>query len=298
MRRIVAICNSSAGSADDDALARALASLREGADVAVATVDGPDEIHAVLERHPDRDPVAVGGDGTLHCLVDAVVRRDELTSRTVGLIPLGTGNDFARTLGLPTDPDAAARIVLGGRERWMDLLVDDAGGIVVNAVHLGIGADASQTATPLKPFLRRLAYMVGSLVAGVRSRGWRERIEVDGQVVANGRRRVLMIAVGNGTSIGGGTPLTPDARPDDGKADVVVSYATGPLQRLRYGMLLRRGRHGDHDQVMTLRGSRIEVSGEAIPVNADGELAEPITSRTWQVRPRAWRIVVPEGDGP
>lgn len=296
MRRLVAVCNSSAGSADDDALTRALESLREGADVAVATVEGPDDIHAVLGRHPDRDPVAVGGDGTLHCLVDAVARRGELTSRTVGLIPLGTGNDLARTLGLPTDPEAAARIVLDGHERWMDLLVDDAGGIAVNAVHLGIGADASQKAAPLKPFLRRLAYAAGSLVAGVRSRGWRIRIAVDGRVVANGRRRVLMIALGNGTSIGGGTPLTPDARPDDGKADVVVSYATGPLQRLRYGMLLRRGRHGDHDQVTTLRGNRIEVNGEAIPVNADGEVTEPVTRRSWQVRPRAWRIVVPQHD--
>jgi diacylglycerol kinase family enzyme len=289
MPDLVMIYNSSAGGASEAARDAALAILREGADVAQAAVERPAEIGAVLGAYPDRRPVAAGGDGTLH------------STRPVGLIPLGTGNDFAGALGLPDDPAAAARIVLEGRDGWLDLLVDDADGIAVNAVHLGVGAAASHTAAPLKPLLRRLAYPVGGVLAGLRSPGWRLRVRVDGQTVADGRRRVLQVAIGNGHTIGGGTPLTPDAEPDDGRADVLVAFATSPGQRLAYGIRLRRSRHTEHPEVVTMRGQRVEVAvtgGVPVPVNADGELSDPVTRRGWHLRPRAWRMALPAPGAP
>ncbi len=157
-----------------------------------------------------------------------LLARDELAERPVGLIPMGTGNDLARSLGIPLDPCEAVEVVLRGRERPMDLLVAGDGTIVVNAVHVGVGALAAEEATPLKPLLRRVAYAAGALLAGVRAKGWHLRVRADGRTIADGRRRILMVGVGNGTSIGGGTPLTPQARPDDGLADVVVSFAVSP----------------------------------------------------------------------
>ncbi|MGW5163264.1 diacylglycerol/lipid kinase family protein, partial [Nonomuraea wenchangensis] len=239
-------------------------------------------------------PVVLGGDGTLHRVVAALLARGELERRQVGLIPMGTGNDLARTLGIPLDPAAAARVVLDGAPRPLDLLVEDEdGGIVLNAVHVGVGAEASRRATPLKPVLRRAAYAAGALLAGVRSKGWRLRVRVDGELVADGRRRVLMVGVGNGASIGGGTPLAPGARPDDGLADVVVSYAVSPWGRLAYGVLLRLGRHPERDDVATFRGRAVVVEGEPVPANADGELCPPAPRRSWTLRPAAWRVVAP-----
>ncbi|SET09246.1 diacylglycerol/lipid kinase family protein [Nonomuraea wenchangensis] len=294
-RRLLAMGNPAAGG-DDEATRRAVLDvLGGGADVVFHALERPDDLDRALAEHPDREPVVLGGDGTLHRVVAALLARGELESRPVGLIPMGTGNDLARTLGIPLEPADAARVVLDGAPRPLDLLVEDAPGrgIVLNAVHVGVGAEASRRATPLKPVLRRAAYAAGALLAGVRSKGWRLRVRVDDELVADGRRRVLMVGVGNGASIGGGTPLTPDARPDDGLADVVVSYAVSPWGRLAYGVLLRLGRHPERDDVATFRGRAVVVEGEPVPANADGELCPPAPHRSWTLRPAAWRVVAP-----
>ncbi|MFC5825271.1 diacylglycerol/lipid kinase family protein [Nonomuraea insulae] len=295
MRRLLAIVNLSAGSAGEEVVSKVLAVLAEHADTVEVRIDDPAELPGALAGHPRRDPVVLGGDGTLHSLVAALAERGELGSRTVGLIPLGTGNDLARGLGVPLDPVEAARAAALGEPRSLDLLRDDDGDIVVNAVHVGVGVEAVRAAKPLKPVLRRFAYLVGSVIAGVRTRGLPLRVEVDGRIVADGRRRVLMAGIGNGRSIGGGTPLTPDARLADGLADVVVSFATGPLQRLLYGVLLRFGRHTGRPEVATVRGTRIRISGPEVHVNADGEVTGPVTGRTWTVEARAWRLTLPTG---
>jgi diacylglycerol kinase family enzyme len=237
--------------------------------------------------------VIFGGDGSLHALVAALDDRGELANRPAGLIPLGTGNDFARTLGLPLDPEAAARVVLSGHRRTLDLLRDDRGGIVVNAVHLGVGAEASRQAAPLKPWLGRSAYAVGGVLAGLRVRGWQLRVTVDDERVADGGRRVLMVGIGNGVTIGGGTPLLPDARPGDGAVDVVVSFATGPFSRLRYANLLRSGSHLARRDVVHRHGTSVTVQGDPVPVNADGELGGPHARYEWRLHPEAWHIIAP-----
>ncbi|MGD9526863.1 diacylglycerol/lipid kinase family protein [Pseudonocardia sp.] len=291
MLPLLVLANDAAGGVDDAVRHAVLDTLREGAEVVTASPDGPGELDAVLAAYPQHRPVAVGGDGTLHLLVAALHARGELDRRVLGLVPQGTGNDFAGTLGVPDEPVAAARAVLHGRERALDLLVDDTGAVVVNAVHLGIGARANREGTPLKPVLGPLAYPVGAVLAGLRSSGWPLRVLVDGRTLADGV--VLQVGIGNGRTVGGGTPITPDAAPDDGAADVVVSTATGLLARLHYGRLLRAGRHGEHPEVVTARGAEIEVSGGPVPVNADGEPGEPVTRRRWTLRPAAWRITVP-----
>ncbi|MEU3166513.1 diacylglycerol kinase family protein [Streptosporangium sp. NPDC006930] len=289
MAQLLAIYNESAGSADEKARTAALETLRGGGADVIEAPAGKKDLDEMLDSCPGRDVVVLGGDGTLHVVVAALHRRGELEARTVGLVPLGTGNDFARGLGVPLDPPVAARVVLAGRPQPLDLLVDDEDGVVVNMVHLGIGAEASEDATPLKPVLGRLAYAAGALLAGVRSPGWRLRVTVDGRSVGDGRR-VLMVGIGNGLTIGGGTPLAPRARPDDGMADVVVSLTTGPLDRLAYALRLRRGTHPGLRDVITIRGREVTVEGDSVPVNADGELTGRITRRRWTVLPAAWRM--------
>lgn len=288
MAELLAIYNEEAGGVDDAARTAVLEVLRGAADVVEAPA-GQKDLDEMLDAHPGRDVVVLGGDGSLHVTVAALHRRGELDARTVGLVPMGTGNDFARGLGIPLDPEVAARIVLAGRPQPLDLLVDDEGGVVVNAVHLGVGAEASEQAKPLKPKLGRFAYAVGGLLAGVRSPGWRLRVTVDGRPLAEGRP-VLMAGIGNGVTIGGGTPLTPRARPDDGMVDVVVALTTGPVDRLVYALRLHRGTHPELRDVVTGRGREVAVEGEPVPVNADGELTGPTARRRWTVAPGAWRM--------
>ena len=295
-RSFLVITNASAGGADERAVHAVLDVLRGGgADVACETPDGPDGVGALLERHPQRTPVAAGGDGTLHLLVAALHERGMLSQRVVGCVPLGTGNDFARTVHIPLEPPEAARVLLNGAPRELDLLTDDAGGVVVNAAHLGIGAQGSREGEPLKPVLGMLAYRVGAVVAAMRSKGWPLRITVDGATITDGDAPVLQVGLLNGRTIGGGTPLAPDAEPDDGLADVVISTAVGPRARARYARLLRTGEHLAHPDVRLIRGRTVEViaQGAPVPINADGELEDGVNRRTWSHQSRIWRMLTP-----
>jgi len=287
------VTNASAGTADEENIEAAVAVLRAGADVQVEQCGDPADLDALLDGRDGRQVVLAGGDGSVHLLAALLHRRGELSvDDPVGLLPLGTGNDLARTLGIPLDAEAAATALLTGTSRPLDLIVDDAGGVVVNVVHLGVGAEAAEQASALKDKLGKAAYAVGSAVAGVRTQGWTLRVEVDGEVVHEGEP-VLMVAVCNGRTIGGGAEIAPGAEPDDGLLDVVVATSTGPLARLGFGVAMRDGEHVDREDVLAVQGRRVTVSGELFPANADGELHDPVEQRSWTVHPEAWAVVVP-----
>jgi len=287
------VASAKAGSTDAEAVEAARAVLAQAGPVELVETATPEELDAALDRLDGRTLVVAGGDGSLHLVVRRLRARNELPDVRLGLVPLGTGNDLARVLDLPLDPTEAAGIVLRCTPRPLDLIVDDAGGVVINAVHVGVGADAAAHAGRLKPRLGPLAYPVGAVAAGLRSTGWKLRVEVDGRVLADGRKRSLMVGIGNGRGIGGGTPLLPHAEPDDGLLDVMVSAASGPVARVRYGAALTAGKHLQDKAVRYARGTTVVVSGEPVGVNADGELGDDVRSRRWTVEPSAWSLVRP-----
>jgi diacylglycerol kinase family enzyme len=302
MQRLLLLVNHAAGTTDDEAVEAALATLRTGADVAVAATADRDELDRAVADRGDRRLVVMGGDGSVHAAVSALDRAGQLEpDEPVGVIPRGTGNDLARTLGLPLDPVAAAEVVLDGSRRRLDLLRDDAGGVVVNAVHVGAGALAAAEATRFKERLGAAAFPLGAVIAGVTAPGWDLRVEVDGRVVtsesagwsADGSTGVLMLAVCNGPTIGGGTALAPAAVVDDGLADVLVCTATGQLARAAYAAALVAGRHVERDDVLVLRGEEVTFTGPPVDLVSDGELQEGLTSRTWRVQRHAWSVLVP-----
>lgn len=299
MPGLLVITNAKAGSAREEKVEAALEVLGSEHDVSVRACSDPVELDRILAGRADRVPVVAGGDGSLHLLVGALRRRGELAATPVGVIPLGTGNDLARTVGVPLDPVGAARVILDAlraqEARNMELLVDDEDGIVVNAVHLGIGAQAARTAERWKPRLGKAAYPLGGVAAGLRNPGWRLRVEADGEVISDVDRRVLMVGLALGRSIGGGSPLAPDARPDDGLVDVVVSEATGPVARVGYAVRLRSGEHVERPDVRHVQARHVAVSGQPFPYNADGEVGGPVRRREWTVEPRAWRLLAPRG---
>ena len=290
---LLVVTNGRAGSAEDAAVDAALAVLRPATDVVVRPCTDADELGELVADRAGRTLVVAGGDGSLHVLVQTLHDRGELTpDEPIGLLPMGTGNDLARSLGIPLDPTRAAQALLRGRPQRLDLLLDGDGGVVVNAVHAGVGAEAAHRAARLKGVLGPTAYAVGGVAAGATTTGWKVAVTVDGVALHDGEDRVLMVAVANGRTVGGGTPLAPAARVDDGLADVVVSLATGPVQRVAYAGDLREGEHVDRDDVLTARGREVVVRGEEFPLNADGELSGPYTERRWTVVPAAWSLIV------
>jgi diacylglycerol kinase (ATP) len=291
---VLVIMNAAAGSTDARTVEAVLAVLRRGGTAETVATGNQDELDDVLSRRRDRRVVVLGGDGSLHAVVAVLYRRGELPETAVGLVPMGTGNDYARGVGLPSDPLAAAQVILDGEPRPVDLLTDDAGGVVVNAVHIGAGAEAALRAKPLKRRFGPAAFPLGAIAAGVRTPGWRLRIEADGEPVHIPGRKVLMVGLANTPTIAGGTGvLAPAAVPADGVVDVIISAATGPFARLGYSLHLRRGTHYGRDDVVHLIAHTVTVSGEPFPVNADGEVSGPIESRTWTLQPRFWRLIQP-----
>jgi YegS/Rv2252/BmrU family lipid kinase len=296
-RKLLVIVNEGAGSTEFAPVETAVEMLRRVADVQVVHTGDLAALASALLAHPQRTKVLAGGDGSLHAAVQILHDAGELDpGRPFGLIPLGTGNDFARTLGIPLEPVAAAETVLDGRPRVLDLAVDDTGEVLVNAAHAGVGAEAGRLATGWKPTLGVAAYPLGALVAGFASEGWRMRVEVDGAAVHDLDTPVLMLGVGNGRSIGGGTPLAPNAEPDDGLLDVVIAAVEGPRERYAFGLALRDGVHIRRDDVRVHRGRKIAISvpedAEPFRVNTDGEVSEPDRVRSWEVRPGAWSMLV------
>jgi YegS/Rv2252/BmrU family lipid kinase len=290
---LLLITNTEAGSADERNLDLALAVLRAAADVEVAVTSNPGELDGVLHRRGGRQVVVAGGDGSLHAVIAALHRRNELAESVVGLVPLGTGNDFARGVGIPLDPEEAARVVVKGELTKLDLIVDCLGEVVVNNVHIGVGAQASHNAQPLKKVLGRVGYVLGALAAAVNPPYVRLRIEVDGHEVADFAHPILMVAIGNGSRVGGGAEITPQADPGDGKMDVMVSFSTGLLAKIGYAVGFRLGRHHERDDVMYLRALSVTVSGQDFYCSADGELYGPERNRTWTLQPAAYSMPLP-----
>ena len=303
MDPLLVISNADAGTADEESLATALAVLREHCSVEVQATSKPGELDSALHRAGSRRIVVAGGDGSLHAVVAALHRRNDLKGAVLGLLPLGTGNDFARANDIPLDVEEAARTVLEGEVRAMDLVVDEVGEIVVNNVHAGAGAVASRRGAKWKERLHRvgfgkvnlgkLGYPIGALSAAVKPPFIRVRVEVDGGVVVDLDEPILQVAVGNGPHVGGGTALIPHADPGDGRVDVMVSRAIGPVARVGYGVQLAAGRHPERDDVIYLRGTTVSVSGEEFWCSADGEVYGPERHRSWRVEPAAYSLVVP-----
>jgi YegS/Rv2252/BmrU family lipid kinase len=303
MDPLLLIANSEAGTAERENLDEALTVLRAHTDVEVCRTSNPGELDGVLHRAGSRRIVVAGGDGSLHAVVSALHRRHDLSRSTLALIPLGTGNDFARGTGISLDPAEAAEVALFGDVRPLDLLVDELGEVVVNNVHAGASAQASRRAARWKKRLGRLGvgkvnlgklgYPIGAALAAVKPPFLRLRIEADGEVIAELDQHVLMVSLGNSSHVGGGTPITPDATPEDGKADVMVSFATGPLARVGYVLRMRRGEHQERDDVIHLRAKQVSIAGEEFWCSADGEIYGPERHRTWTVEPAAFRMVLP-----
>ena len=266
------VSNAQSGSSDEETVATIGSILGELGDVEPISPTSLDSFYDEVGeagRHSDLIVVA-GGDGTFNCTINAF--KDDLAGRSFGLVPMGTGNDLARTLGLPEDPIEAARGLVNGRERALDVSRATGPGVdrlFVNACMGGFPVDVNEAIEEgdLKRRLGPLAFWVGGAKALTDMA--RFSAEVNGIVVEN----CVAVGVGNGRTCGGGIEVWPDADPADGRLDACAMPVTGPAEAVKLAAKVRDGKHLDIEGVATTRGSRIEISAsEDIEFNVDGEL--------------------------
>lgn len=286
----LALAAGDAGSTDGQAVRQILEVLAADAPTELRRTTDHRDLETALDDLAGRRLVVAGGDGSVHLVVTALLARGQAASTPVGLVPLGTGNDLARGVGLPLDPRRAAGRVVAGRVRALDVL-HDSGKVVVNAAHTGFGVSAARHAQRVKPVLGVLAYRLGAVWAGAAAEGVAATVAVDGRVLCEDQP-VLLVAVMNGSSIGGDTPLCPLADPADGLLDVLVVTDRGRGQRAAFGLAVSRGRHIGLPGVTHRQGRQASVRLAQETWNIDGELTRSPSALEWQVQTAAWRIVV------
>ncbi len=245
-------------------------------EVELALTTGPGHATALARDVPAgvTRVIAVGGDGTVHEVANGLLARGAAALPALGVVPVGTGNDFAKmTYTARLKPGAAVAALAAGTTRRFDV-GQVWGEYFVNSIGVGLDADVARRVNQYKHWPGAIGYVVAALQAIIHRRALRLRIEVDGEAWS-GPTTVLEIGVG--PCAGGVFYLVPDARPDDGMLDVC---AVGPFG---LGFLLTRaprvlnGTHTALKEVRMARGSRVRVTSDDGPLTAhlDGELRSP-----------------------
>ena len=229
--------------------------------------------------------VVVGGDGMVHLAVQALAG----TSTRLGLIPAGTGNDVARYLDIPRkEPNAAVDIVLGGRERVIDLARVGAK-YFVTVLAAGFDAKVNERANQMTWPKGQMRYNLATLAELRTFTPIPYVLDVDGE---QHRFEAMMVAVGNGPSFGGGLRITEGALLDDGLLDVVAIMPMSKTNLVRTYPKLFSGAHVHHPNYRHFAARSVTVAAPDIVAYADGERfgALPLTV---EVVPLALRVLAP-----
>ncbi len=268
-RRIAVLVNPTSGKGRGARLMQPVSDLlREGGlepDVVVGR-DGDEAFDRLRDRVAAGVDavVAVGGDGLVNIALQVVGG----TGVPLGIVPAGTGNDIARSLGLvPQDAPAAVRLVLAGQTRVIDL--GRANGRWFAGV-LGSGFDSmvNERANRMSWPSGRSRYNLAILAELRTFRPVPYVLELDGERVET---EAMLVAVGNGPSYGGGMRVTPDARLDDGLLDVTVLGPISKPEFIRVFPTVYKGTHVSHRAVTVRRARRVTLQSEGVTAYADGE---------------------------
>jgi diacylglycerol kinase (ATP) len=253
-----------------------------------------DELGVLLDGGADR-VIVVGGDGSLHLVGNLILERGLGRTVSLGLVPVGTGSDLARTLGIPKDRSAALDRVLEAEPRSVDALqltTDDGRRcFVLNVASAGISGPVDEAVNAI-PGRGQAAYLMATLGALRRYRPAPCRVVVDGELWHEGG--ILLVAVANGTSFGRGMKVAPRASIDDGAADVVLVPPVAPWQLLFRLPQIYLGTHLDSSLVRwgRCRSVRLEPMGDDFPpFDLDGEVF-PSSAAEITVLPKALRFLV------
>jgi diacylglycerol kinase (ATP) len=294
MGKTCIILNPTAGAVSDlDAVMGQLARL-PGAEIRVTNKAGSGARFARTALKNGCDViVAAGGDGTLNEVVNGI--GEDLGEARVGLIPLGTGNDFGRTIGVPVDLETAIDVILAGDTRPVDLVrvTSDEVRYFVNVSAGGFSGLVDEKLTPeIKKTWGPLAYLRGAAAALSELRAYRTTLAFD-----NTESLVLdlyNVVVANGQFVAGGTLIAPGALIDDGLLDVVLIPKRPAPELALLAAQIGLGNHMSSDSIVFRRAANLTVNSKpGMWFNVDGELVGNEPAR-FEILPRALRFIAPK----
>lgn len=263
---------------------------RGGIEVTVEPFSALPELARDIVRLRERaDCVIVcGGDGTVSSGAMAVME----SGLPMGILPMGTANDLARTLGIPMDLDGAVDLIVGGYERRIDLGSVN-GHAFFNVASIGLSTELAKGLRPeLKRRWGRLGYAIAAMRVLSKARPFTAWITEKGRTV---KVRTFQIAVGNGRHYGGGNVVEASAAIDDGHLDL---YSLEMRNVWKLALMLRSfrsGTHGAWSEVRTARCVQFVVrTRRPQPINTDGEIVTA-TPATFKVHPEAIAVYAPPG---
>ena len=230
-------------------------------------------------------PVVVSGDGLVGAVGGALAGSDT----PLGIVPSGRGNDLARILGIPAEPEAAVAMLAGGETRRIDV-GEVNGKRFLGIVSVGFDSECNRLANETKWLRGSLAYVYSSVrtLLGWKAARFTLRIGDESE-----RFSGYFVSVANNRAYGGGMLIAPDAELDDGEFDVVTIGEVGKLRFLANLPKVFKGTHVERDEVRVFRASRLELSASRpFPVFADGEHLSDLPA-TLRVLPRALSVIVP-----
>jgi hypothetical protein len=246
--------------------------LSAGAETKVCLPEGPEEFARALARRGSRRPVVIGDDKALSRAVALLYRQRQLAECALSVVPVGAALSLAESFGVPTGAVAAARAVLDGVERRLDLLVDDSDGVVLGSLRIPpvpqaggtvVGSGAGRTwLRTCQSLVRTLVPARGTPRAESPGRPSWLRIEVDGVMLVDLDQPVETVTVARGIP---------------GVAEVEVRPASA----------------GAEASLLRAEGRTVTVSGAHFRYQADTAVFGPVRRRTWVVREGAWGLTVP-----
>ena len=252
----------------------------------------PETVRDVLDDGSGYETLILGGgDGSVSSVVDFLAHRHI----TLGLLPLGTANDFARTLDIPSDVLAACDTIANGKVVDVDLgLAGD--NFFVNVASVGLGVGATEALTPwAKKNIGALAYPVAAVRAFLSHEPFSARLvfpEGDHKTVEH--ERLLQVAVGNGRFYGGGMVVAPNSGIDDRTLDVYAIELGRHRDLIGVARYLKSGDFIRNESVSQYRTTRVRLETDPeMLVNIDGELVAT-TPQDFSVAGNALKVIVPQ----
>ena len=290
---IEVIFNAAAGRADLESIDRW---ARRRSDVRLVAVGesatGRQLAHQAVARGA-RLIVAAGGDGTVHEVANGLASQH--SQAVLGIIPLGTGNDAARSLGIPLDVADALSLLESSASRSVDLicLSGPQQQFVVNTAAGGFGVQVEENVTgQAKALLGPFAYWLAAARSARQAREYLATITLDNEAPFTVETPNIVLA--NGRWIGGGNEIAPQARVDDGRMDVVIVTAQSLLRRLKVAVEVGTGSHLDSEDVIFRRAARVRIESDPpMPFSLDGENFEGDGAIEFAALPRALHVIAP-----
>lgn len=230
--------------------------------------------------------ISVGGDGTIYEVINGI--KD--TSLIFGILPTGTGNDLARTIGIPMDKREALDIILNEHTKLIDIGKFN-GNFFINVAGVGLDVEVLKATNDFKKYIKGpIAYVLGLIKALRTFKAINLHMTIDGETYS---KEVMVCAIGNGKYYGGGMKIVPTAQLEDGYFDICIIKKMSKLRLLSVFPRVFKGTHIELPWVELKKGKKVKIFTEKeILVNTDGEISKK-TSPCFEVLEGRLNILVP-----